>query len=236
MVNFSEQSVTEVRPEPSATVIVARDGEAGIEVLLLQRNPELAHMPGFWVFPGGKVDAEDAGDHLEERARLAAARELHEEAGLEVSPEGLMSFSHWLTPANMKRRFATWFYLLALPCDASIRVDGSEIVDYQWLSPAQAIAHQRAGELQLPPPTVVSLVDVGHHDSVAALSAMVAGREPPYFFPKIIPGTDTTCFLYPGDAGYDSGNPDLKDRCHRTLMTNGAMTYHRDFDWPLREG
>ncbi len=46
-------------PIPAATVVPLRDGDAGLEVLLLQRNArgEFGHM---WVFPGGRVDA---GDH-----------------------------------------------------------------------------------------------------------------------------------------------------------------------------
>ena len=46
----------------AATLIVTRDGTEGLEVLLLRRNPALKVMAGAWVFPGGKVDADDAGE------------------------------------------------------------------------------------------------------------------------------------------------------------------------------
>ena len=44
----------------AATLIVVREASAGLEVLLLRRNPDLKVMAGAWVFPGGKVDADDA--------------------------------------------------------------------------------------------------------------------------------------------------------------------------------
>ena len=70
-------------PIPAATVVLLRDGDAGIEVLMLKKNSKIT-FGGMWVFPGGKIDAEDypvAGD-VDAAARIAAARETQEEAGL----------------------------------------------------------------------------------------------------------------------------------------------------------
>ena len=44
---------------PAATVALLREGNAGLEVLLVLRNPELRFMGGTWVFPGGRTDPED---------------------------------------------------------------------------------------------------------------------------------------------------------------------------------
>ena len=44
---------------PAATVILLRDGEDGLETLMLRRNSKLAFAGGHWVFPGGRVDADD---------------------------------------------------------------------------------------------------------------------------------------------------------------------------------
>jgi 8-oxo-dGTP pyrophosphatase MutT (NUDIX family) len=79
-------------PSLSATVIVTREYGGRAEVLLLRRQPTLRMLGGFWVFPGGNVDAADASlpacdcpprdSHL---AALAGCRELFEEAGLLVA-------------------------------------------------------------------------------------------------------------------------------------------------------
>ena len=44
----------------AATVILLRDGADGLETLMLRRNSKLAFVGGMWVFPGGRVDAQDA--------------------------------------------------------------------------------------------------------------------------------------------------------------------------------
>ena len=108
---------------PAATVVLVRDGDVGLEALLVQRNKAVKHMGGMWVFPGGKVDEGDYpgdGDHLDEldnkdeytAAVNAAIRETKEEAGLDVTPDQLVYLSHWTTPEGAKKRFATWFFLV----------------------------------------------------------------------------------------------------------------------------
>ena len=46
-------------PSPSATLILAREDEAGIEVYLLRRSAASKFMPGTYVFPGGNLEPED---------------------------------------------------------------------------------------------------------------------------------------------------------------------------------
>ena len=47
-------------PRAAATVVLLRDSTAGPEVLLLRRNAKASNMAGVYVFPGGKLDADDA--------------------------------------------------------------------------------------------------------------------------------------------------------------------------------
>ncbi len=86
---------------PAATLVVVRDGAAGIEVLLSRRTQSNDQFSGAWVFPGGIVDAGDRAVHehcaglddARASARLgvpsggldyfvAAVRECFEESGL----------------------------------------------------------------------------------------------------------------------------------------------------------
>lgn len=55
-------------PEPSATLVLLREGNPRLEVLLLQRNPASGFIPGAWVFPGGRVDPEDGDPSALQRA------------------------------------------------------------------------------------------------------------------------------------------------------------------------
>jgi len=234
MLKFANENDEVATPKPSATVIAVRDGQDGIEALLLQRNPELAVMGGAWVFPGGKVDPDDFGSDEMERGRHAAARELFEEAGLTVSADTLTTFSHWLTPVIMKVRFSTWFFLWGVEGNPTIQVDGSEIVASRWITAAEALDQHRAGDLQLPPPTLVSLIDIAEHASVDELHATVAGREPPMFFPKVFRQEQQMTFLYAGDAGYESADPSAEGPQHRTRIVDGRFSYYREIPWTPR--
>lgn len=49
-----------VVPRPAATVVLLRDGAAGIEAYLLRRVTGMAFAGGMTVFPGGSVDPEDS--------------------------------------------------------------------------------------------------------------------------------------------------------------------------------
>ena len=58
-------------PLPASTVILLRDGDPGLEVLLVQRHKATAFMGGAYVFPGGKLDPLDASDAVRSHLRSA---------------------------------------------------------------------------------------------------------------------------------------------------------------------
>src|SRR5258708_26326436 len=49
-----------VTPRPAAAVVVAREGEGGIEVFMVRRHIRSEFVPDAFVFPGGSVKDEDA--------------------------------------------------------------------------------------------------------------------------------------------------------------------------------
>src|SRR5216684_1876288 len=138
---------------PAATVVLLREGDAGPEALLVRRNAQLSFHGGAWVFPGGRIDAEDhaaaaPGDPIG-AARHAAVREALEEAGVAVDAERLVPLSRWLTPEGVPKRFDAWFFV-ARAGNEAVQVDGGEIHEHRWMRPAAALAAQRAGEIDLP--------------------------------------------------------------------------------------
>ena len=211
----------EVPATPAATVIVARDAAAGLEVLLLRRSA-VGAFAGMWVFPGGRVDPTDAGDDELDRARHAAAREAMEEVGVRVAPAELVPFSHWTPPVSVPtRRFATWFFVAPWAGD-DIAVDGHEIVEHRWLAPLQAVA---AG-LPLAPPTWVTLHHLAAYGSLAAVQA-----EPPAverYLTRPARSDGVPVLLWHGDAGYDGSTVEGPGPRHRLWMpADGAWRYER---------
>ena len=222
VLEFSEEASPALR---AASVIVVRQTHNGLETLLLKRSDELKHMPGLWVFPGGKIEALDEGDDDLEQARRGAARELQEEAGLSFPAETLLTFSHWLTPVVVKRRFATWFFIAEVGSDEPVTVDGSEIVAHEWWRPADAICAHHEGQLLITPPTLVSLHDLQVEDDPSMLLTQLGERAPPRFFPRVVKDGDQIVFLYEGDAAYESGDLSQQGARHRMLGARGIFRY-----------
>jgi len=221
---------TPPEPRPSATVVLLRDADPGIELLLLQRAPREGR-PGAWVFPGGKVEPADvvAGDAVSRASALrAAVRETHEEAGLALDEGRLVAISRWITPEISPQRFDTWFFLGAIDPSHEVVVCGSENVAHRWLAPSEALAAQRSGEIQLAPPTFVTVTWLTAHASAA--DALGALSRAPFitFRPRIHRSPDGAVMLYPGDAGYEANDPSLPGARHRILALRAGWRYERD--------
>jgi 8-oxo-dGTP pyrophosphatase MutT (NUDIX family) len=96
----SPKKTPPVRPRDAASLILLRQGGAGLEVLIGRRGKGARFMPGRYVFPGGRVAAEDARpwqgeDGSDDARRLlalkrAALRETFEETGLVIGRAAAM--------------------------------------------------------------------------------------------------------------------------------------------------
>jgi 8-oxo-dGTP pyrophosphatase MutT (NUDIX family) len=196
--NLGQESV----PRRAATVIVLRGGAEALEVLLVKRNPASKFMGGAWVFPGGAVDRTEGEG--QPALRAAALRELAEEAGIDLDdPNNLIPFSRWITPAQVKIRFDTWFYLTPLPDGATAKIDGSEIVDARWYEPRHALDAAGRGELLLVFPTIKHLEQISPFESAQALMEYAKGREVQPVQPRVVMQGETARILLPGEPGYE---------------------------------
>jgi len=187
----------ETPPRVAASVIVLRDSSSGPEVLLVQRNPAARFMGGAWVFPGGAVDA---GEDVEQ----TALRELEEEASISLSDAAeLVAFSRWITPAEVKIRFDTWFFVVRAPEDAVPAIDGAECVDVCWIRPAEALAKGADGSLQLVFPTIKHLEQLAKFESVAHTIETARRRDVVAVQPRIVDRGEGLRVLLPGEPGFD---------------------------------
>lgn len=74
-----------MQPRPASTLALLRESADGFEILMLQRSLQAAFLPGFYVFPGGAVDAGDAHpeltDYIDGHSEASACRLLGIEDG-----------------------------------------------------------------------------------------------------------------------------------------------------------
>lgn len=229
---------------PAATVVVVRDGAEGVEVLMLRRDRDLSFAGGMWVFPGGRIDAEDlaevdpdriaAGDpdpetrRLEYAARIAAVREAAEEAGLALDDDSLVRWSHWTPPPQTPKRFTTAFFVAPLAEGAGeVVIDDGEIREHRWQRPVAVIEGRDAGQIGLTPPTFITLSQLLPHDTVAEVLAAAAAREIEHFATRIEVIDADVIAMYHGDAGYVSGDATAPGARHRLWM-GSTWRYERD--------
>jgi 8-oxo-dGTP pyrophosphatase MutT (NUDIX family) len=210
-------------------VIVLRESDAGLETLMLRRNSKIA-FGGMWVFPGGRVDPADASglDASDELAiaRAAAVREAREEAGLALSANALVPISHWTPPPITPRRFLTWFFLAPAPHD-EITIDHGEIHEHAWLSPARALEKRDAGEIELAPPTFVSLHGLTRAGSLSEALEGARSCAPERFETHIAVTDAGPTALWRGDAGWEATDASLPGPRHRLVMGRDGWRYER---------
>jgi 8-oxo-dGTP pyrophosphatase MutT (NUDIX family) len=215
---------------PAATVVLLRDvGE--VEVLMLHKSSQIA-FGGMWVFPGGRIDAADYPDDRDVNvaARNAAVRETREEAGLTLTPEGFVWFAHWTPPPVAPKRFATWFF--AARADShSVTIDGGEIQNHQWVTPAAALEQHAAGTIDLAPPTWVTLHQVSRHPTVAAVLERLSAHAPRHYETRIGKRADgVRVAMWYGDAGYGKWDGDAPGARHRLVMTPGGFVFENSVE------
>jgi 8-oxo-dGTP pyrophosphatase MutT (NUDIX family) len=195
-------------PRPAATVVVVRErsDDEGFEVLMVRRNDRVAFMAGAFVFPGGRVDEQDLADAENDAARafrLAAVRELREEAGVSIAADDLILFAHWVTPEVETRRYDTRFFLARMPAGQEAQHDNDETTELAWLTPVEAIARSDRGEMLLPPPTWTTLKRLQRSPSLDALLGWARNvGTVPAVQPRLLKGPEKTMLTLPGDPTY----------------------------------
>lgn len=197
--------------------MLRESADARPEVLLVRRNDKVAFMAGAYVFPGGRVDDDDvAGANRLKPAvgesrfsdltpdeewpyRVAAVREVREEANVTIDAAGLIPFAHWVTPEIETRRYDTRFFLARMPHGQTARHDEGEMTELEWLTPLDAVTRCASGAILLPPPTWTTLKQLARFVSVAAALQWARSKPIVRVMPGFIKDEVQTMLTLPGD-------------------------------------
>jgi 8-oxo-dGTP pyrophosphatase MutT (NUDIX family) len=156
-----------------------------------------------------------AGDPDEE-ARFAAARtevnagtvrflDLCRDERLRLGVGDVHYFAHWITPRGAPRRYDTRFFVAAAPPGQIAAHSAGETIDEVWITPEDALARHRAGEIEIIFPTIRCLQAIGRFASSAELlqAAERASSAVPTIEPRVVPDGNGMRIVLPGDPGYE---------------------------------
>lgn len=187
---------------------------------MLRRNDKVAFMAGAYVFPGGRVDDADHAHaargsvadgesrfpgltaQTELPYRMAAARELEEEAAVRVDVADLEPLAHWVTPEIETRRYDTRFFLVRMPEGQEAKHDEGETTELAWLPPAAAIECARRKEIMLPPPTWTTLKRLARFRTIEEVFAWAQRTPIVRVQPNLLRDPHRTVLTLPGDPSH----------------------------------
>lgn len=183
---------TAVPVKPAVSVLMIRDGDAGLEVFVQHRVTTMDFAAGVVVFPGGRVDPidEQTATSIEVpdpqahrsawkdsaiaeaadgwRVLLATAvREIEEETGAVLDPAGLKPWANWVTPIGRPKRFDTYFYTVSAGDLESARHQTTEAHSSEWLPVSEILTAEAEERLKLMRPTLVLLRELAAFGTVA---------------------------------------------------------------------
>src|SRR5262245_61095891 len=136
------------------------------------------------------------------RADSRAFRAMVIEEQLGLATDRMAYWAHWITPEERPVRYDTRFFVAAAFPEGTADPDGLEVIGFRWLTPGDAVARHRAGELVLPAVTQQILATVGAYPTVTALLAAAPGREIRPVRPRIVLRDGKERILMPDDPGW----------------------------------
>ena len=156
-----------------------------------------------------------AGDPDEE-ARLAAARaglndgsrrflDLCRDEGLRLAVGDIHYFAHWITPRGAPRRYDTRFFVAAAPPGQIAAHSAGETIAEVWITPEDALARHRAGEIEIIFPTIRNLQVISRFSTGGDLLAAAAraSSSVPAIEPRVVADGNGVRIVLPGDPGYE---------------------------------
>lgn len=156
----------------------------GDEIYAIQRQYYLSAFPGYWAFPGGKVEKEDSvfcSEHelcklLDQRLFGAVVREGKEELGIDLHDEiksGRVRSVDYLglavTPDFNPYRFATYFFKIDFSEKVEFNIDSNEVRFSEWISASALLAKYNKGQVLAVPPVIKVIETLGQNPGIKVI-------------------------------------------------------------------
>ncbi len=113
-------------------------------------------------------------------------------------------FAHWITPEGQPLRFYTHFFIAAMPENQKARADGKETTDGRWITPRDALEENLKGAMILMPPTIATLEDLAHFETIDEVLLSLKNRETSKAIkPVYVDVPDQPFLVYPWDPDFE---------------------------------
>ena len=96
------------------------------------------------------------------------------------------------------------------------------------MRPTDALARRDAQEIELAPPTWMTLTRLSQFETVDDLLADARRRPPTFYETRVASSTDGMIAMWDGDAGYATGDPQAPGPRHRLHIGAGAWRLERN--------
>ncbi len=129
--------------------------------------------------------------------------------GLRLVVDDIHYVSRWITPEGSPRRFDARFFVTHPPAHQEPSHDGGELIDWEWIRPAEALERSSAGTFSMMSPTtrmMQSLTLFGSAEHVMA----VAREQRTWERARVVFTKDGYDIVMPGEPGYEEGTEDFE--------------------------
>ena len=141
--------------------------------------------------------------------RHSGLLDICQQEGLVLAADTVHYISHWITPELAPRRYDTRFFITAAPPGQVASHDDGETIANIWVRPADALAREAAGEIELLPPTIANLKGIEAFRSTGEVMEWARGvTDVPTVLPIVLIEDGHVLILRPGDEGYEEALAD----------------------------
>ena len=98
---------------------------------------------------------------------------------------------------------------------------------HAWMRPQDALERRDAGEIEIAPPTWVTLHELSVHQTTREALETTESREPERFETRIAMEVDGPTAMWKGDSGWPEGDAESPGSRHRLRMHGESWSYER---------
>jgi len=172
----------------------------GEEIFAIQRQNFLNAFPGYWAFPGGKVEKEDGTFYIEHSVTEkvdpvlfgAAVREGQEELGIDLRAEILAGrvrsvdlLGLAVTPDFNPYRFSTYFFKIDFTEKVDFVIDRNEARLAEWMSCENLLKRFNLGEILAVPPVIKVIETLGRSPDTKSIEDLNFAYDNTQYVPYI---------------------------------------------------